>query len=279
MWAGPQPLLFYHPLTGVPANGGVFVPDVGGVATVSLQGCGGSFIWDGRNSSGQFVAGGVYTMEFSASAPSAPSVNYTDQVSVLRVADQNGMAIYNSAGELVRHFQIPQGAPSYLQFSAGGFVPASGSAGVRISWGTGPSDSAQWNGFNDSGTLVSPGVYLVVLTTQAAGQAPSKFEGSLQVLAVPSDLLRGALAAPNPMRREDRTLKVFTPALQSGDTVRARLYRLDGSLLAQTAGTGSGLSLALPDSLAGGVYLLNLEAFSPSTGKSQNTTLKLAVLR
>ena len=272
----PTDLGSYHPLSGVEVHGGAFVPDAGGSVTYGLLGAGNGFTWDGRNSSGQFVAGGSYSVTFDQPSFSGPDLLYTAPATVLRASSQSSLDIYNSAGELVRHYNVPVGQASFLHMDPS-FVPQPGSA-LKIDWGSAVGSGISWDGLDSRGQRVSSGTYLVKLTQTTAGAFSTLYSGTVIVLEAPSEPLQGLLAAPNPIRPGTGMISVRAPALGSGDALKAGLYNLAGELILQGAGLGPQLDMPLPPSLASGVYLLIVEAHTEQ-GVAGRRTLKVAVAR
>jgi hypothetical protein len=228
------------------------------------------------NSNGQLVAAGVYTVEFTETTGATP-VSFVAQATVLTVESQSSLSIFNSAGEVVDYFPLVPGAAAYLDLSSDSFVPGPGK-GVTISWGPG-ADSMQWDGVNSAGEQVASGVYTVQITSQSPGSALVTLKGLVQVVDASTDLLGGALLAPNPIAGSGQTLHIYAPNLQASDSLEVGLYDLAGQLVAKAYGEGSGMQMTLPNEAAGGIYLVVLQARSAETGASQRKVLKLAVLR
>jgi flagellar hook assembly protein FlgD len=274
VYTGPL-MMYNHGLTGVTTTDGAFVPGSGVDAVFQLQGAGGTFTWDGLNSSGQVVQAGVYTLEFIQTNSPATG-NFPTQVTVLSSQNQGSVSIFNSAGELVQYFPLISGSAAYLSFSENSIVP--GTSGVKISWGTAGADSVTWNGLDSGGAQVASGVYKVVVTTQSPGSPEITLVGSIQVLDPSSDLLSGAVVAPNPLGAPGQSLTVYAPGLSASDSLAIGLYDLAGQLVAQSYGEGPKQSLTVPSSAAGGIYLVVLRAHSVETGANRRKVCKLAVI-
>jgi len=277
--------MVYTNMTGASVLGAnSFCPDLGGQAVFTLAGTeGATATWDGKSSQGQLVQGGVYTVvlvENPENSPGNPAFSVTLTVDVLRTQQaDSGVAIYNSAGELVRHITRVPGSAQFLKVSPSSFVEGKQGAGARISWGPSEIDSAGWDGSNDAGALVGPGLYEVTIVTEVAGQPASKHTAFVQVIGQTGGLLDGAAAVPNPVPSGDSTLLLSIPNAAATDSVQVRLYTLAGGLVVQTSGGGPQILLDLPPGLSGGVYLVALQDYSPTQGLSQRSMLKIAILR
>ncbi|HTB22864.1 MAG TPA: T9SS type A sorting domain-containing protein [bacterium] len=279
VYTAPEMLMFNHAITGISTVDGAFVPGPGAAAVFQLNGANGVFTWSGTNSNGQMTASGVYTVEFTESNGPNP-VTYSVDATVLALQTQSNVSIFNSAGELVDYFPVT-GSAAFLSVGQNGqdsFIPGQGK-GILITWGPGAGDSMYWNGTNANGIQVASGTYLVEVTTQSAGDPVVTRKGVIVVMDPNADLLAGAAIGPNPLAVRGEPLTVFAPALAAGDFLEVEIYDLAGQLVAQSYGEGPKLQLSLPDSAAGGVYLVVLRARNAQTGVTQRRVLKLAVIR
>jgi hypothetical protein len=278
VYALPGDLGVWHPLCGVQSLDGPFVPDLGGSASFLLTGTGASFTWDGRNQNGQFVAGGTYSVVFQEPSAVGPPTLYTASATVIRTPSSSAIDIFNSAGEIVRHIPLNGTQPTSLDL-APSFVPDPNGPGLKISWGAGAADSTAWDGLNAQGQPVSSGVYRVSLVQQTPGAYSTVFSKDVTVIAAPSAPLDGLVVGPNPLRDADGgVIQLRLPGLQSGDPAHVGLYNLAGELVAQSAGFGPQQELWVPSSLAGGVYLVAVEAHNAG-GVSARRVLRIAVVK
>ena len=238
---------------------------------------GGSFSWDGFNANGQIVLPGVYTVEFTEIGVQPP-IQYVVEVTVLPAPIEGKVTVFNSAGEVVQSFSPVAGEAEFLNLSAPAFVPKIG-GGVSIAWGSGTESSVQWNGLSAAGTPVAAGVYRVEISTQQPGGSVKTLDGFVQVLGVSGQLLDGFLAAPNPLAGRGQALYLDAPGLGPQDSLRVSLYNLLGQLVLRYEGLGPSERMNVPGNLAGGIYLLVLDAHSASGGVAQRKVVKLAVIR
>lgn len=271
------PLYFYHQPSSAVALGGPFVPDANGTASFQLLGAGQNNVvsWDGRNQGGQWVAGGTYQVVFQGQAPDGTSQTLVVTATVIRQQSASTLAIYNSAGELVRHFSISLTAVSGLVLSAQSLVPGKGSVGIQVS--TSPTAAVSWDGLNDQGQRVAGGLYQVKLVKEDPGASSDQFSAWIQVINAPSSLLEGLAAGPNPVAAGQGSLEIRLPALDDTAQVQVGLYALDGELVEQNAASGNLDTLPLPHGIAGGVYLLVVQA--RDHGLAERKVIKIAVIR
>jgi hypothetical protein len=275
--AQPERLHFFNAITGVNALQPSFVPDLGGSGVVFLQGPDQAWTWDGKGSQGQWMGSGVYLVQFEMTDSFGLKSTYTQALTVLRSPSQTGVDVFNSAGERVRHWEVPGSPVRYLRLNSTQFVPDGVGSGLKISWDDDPAAALVWDGLNDAGARVTSGVYQVRVTREEAGSASSVLKTSVVVLNAPGPLLQDAAAGPSPLPAGTRVLHVAAPSLGPADRLTGRLYSLDGGLVATGAALGPAMDLSLP-SLAGGVYLVELDAQSQD-GRRDRRTLKLAVVR
>lgn len=272
VYAPDQPLLFYRQVTGAKALGSAFIPDEGGSLAVQLQGAGALWSWDGRNSGGQWVQSGAYTLVFTGGGDGGDPVSFSVAAQVLRSGASDSVDVFNSAGERVRHYPLRLGAVSGLKLSADRFVPGQ-SQDLGLDWGG--SAGLAWDGRDDAGRKVASGLYEVRINKHEAGSGTLVLRASVLVLETPSALLAGALAGPSPLRRGQR-LRLLAPALGASGRLKAVLYDLAGERVLNGEGRGPALELPGTDALAGGAYVLAVEA--EEDGTYEQKLLKLALI-
>ncbi len=277
-----QGLGIYAQPTGLSAAGTGFVPDQGGRGLFQVAGPDLTLAWDGTNTGGQYVAGGTYTAVLTSRDPFGKVTTFTSQVAVIRQPSTLQVDIYNSAGELVRHFEAARkdpGAGNELALSSPSFVPPPGAGpGLTIRFGDGSGDTLSWDGRNDQGGLVQSGSYEVRVFGQEAG-GQSLMTDTVTVVDAGESPLAAVVAAPNPAGADGGPVELLlsAPAVYP---VEARVYDEAGELVAAFSAPGgsSRLSWNPREGDAPGVYLVVLQT-REAGGNLAGRTLKVALVR
>lgn len=256
-----------------------FIPDAGGVGLVDAVGSGLTLQWDGRNSSGQLADSGLYTMVLTLTDPFGTSSTYSAALQSIRVTESVEIRIFNSAGELVRHFEglTTTAGASRLDLSASGFIP--GGTPLKIQYSS--TDWQGWDGRNDRGEPVAPGSYLIHAISSKDGQQTVLTRDVVVLDAPGADPFDGALAGPSPLLPSDSVLRILMPAMPLSVPVTARVYALSGELVATLSDRAPDGSLNLDVEgahLAAGILLIDLVG-PDSDGRMVRKTLKAAILR
>ncbi|HTA16239.1 MAG TPA: hypothetical protein VK786_00660, partial [bacterium] len=100
----------------------------------------------------------------------------------------------------------------------------------------------------------------------------------VQVIDPATDLLVGAVLAPNPLVGA-HTLYIYAPGLGASDSMRLGFYDLAGQMVVQAYGQGPSRQLIVPNDVSGGVYLVVMEARSAETGAFERRVFKVALVR
>lgn len=269
--------------TSLRAEGSAFTPDGGGLGLVEAVGTGMVLGWNGRNSAGQYVNSGAYTLVLETKDPFGVSTTFSATLSVIRAPQSLQVSIFNSAGERVRQFSSTAPAPATAlppRLSSPGFVPkAEGGADLSIRYGSAPGDAVIWDGRNDQGTRVASGTYLITITTQR-GNAKSAWDQDVVLMSLQDGgPLVGAFAAPNPASGTGTW--VHLPAATPGQAVHARAFNLAGECVAELSSDDANRPMLWPfgdGSPASGVYLLALDC-RDAQGLLRRQILKVAVTR
>jgi hypothetical protein len=253
--------------------GGAFIPDLGQVGTLTLQGISMTLAWDGTNSSGQFVSSGAYTITVLITDQYGRATTLSAVEQVLRQPVGYLVQIYNNAGELVREWDLRDGNWR-LALQGNGTVDQGGIALMALPNGA----ELIWDGTSALGQPVSQGVYILKV---------ERDDGSGQTLSTRQIMLlrRGALlahkpyAAPNPVPAGASAVVIFLGGLNPEGSVRAGLYSLSGGLVANAALLSAGSELRLPlGHAAAGIYIASVEWVS-SNAVLERHLVKVAVLR
>jgi len=247
-----------------------------------------SVVWEGGNDDGQWVGGGMYYLKVETKDSFGKVTTYTREISVVDARPQQFLTIYNSAGERVRRIELPAGTLySELKLSEQAFAmeaQAGPSNGYKLELrsAAGVSSQVEWDGLTDQGARVRGGSYSVVLVSKQGISESKVVTRSFIVLdAGADDPLKNSVAAPNPLKGQDRELQIsYAPAaMSSGQRVTAELYTLSGERVASGSdSTGMGrLVLGLPQ-LSSGVYFVRLQLMSGMQSE-KSKTLKISIVR
>ena len=159
-----QPVsLFQLSTTSITSANGVVSVYVGGVLVAT---------WDGTSADGTPVLNGSYFIKVDNINPLGSVTTVTQEVTVSRSLSTITVAVYNEAGEIVKHLyaQVTAsvGEPlQYLSLSAPVIQPGDPAAAGTPSSTTirveipGGGVTLVWNGTNDSGSFVTNGQYFV----------------------------------------------------------------------------------------------------------------------
>jgi flagellar hook assembly protein FlgD len=179
-------------------------------------------VWQGDNSGGQIVDNGMYYFKMETVDAFGNVSAYTKEVTVLGNAGGNSLAIYNSAGELVKNIPLTSYPSDLTDFDfsgqpgassgtmAGGFDPSTGQPRgqlkLELSDTAGASHAYTWDGTNDQGSPVSSGVYTVKLVKNELGHLRIVKTKSLTVINAQGSPAQAsaasAVAGPNPLMGE-----------------------------------------------------------------------------
>ena len=255
-----------------------------------LSSGGKSLYWNGVTDNGGMVSGGIYYFKVEQVDPFGAVTSYTIPIQVIEPKGENKISIFNSAGELVyeESFRSLTFTVSDLALLSTSFAPSFDATGLALSKldgylrdGNGGSYAWNWDGRNSNGTVVSPGVYSIVLLMDAPAGGQQKVIKQVQVLAaLDSNDASPAIYGVHPIT--DASLKgglVLTYRSAATSSVRARIYNLAGELIAEAAdGSPSGSLILRPGSMSSGIYIIEFEYRTPS-GSNTRSNIKAAILR
>jgi hypothetical protein len=198
-------------------------------------------------------------------------VDYETNLSVIRQDREVKVEVYNSAGELVKHFdQSVSGTGSSTGISLDKTHLTEGQ-NLNINYGLG---SIPWNGTNDAGQMVQSGEYLVKVTRSTGMGQTEVFSQSVTVVNGVSNSLSTALVGPNPAQASDGKVSIYLdPSTPNTTQVRGIVYSLTGELVAQISNQGhpSRLEWMLSGREASGIYFVRLQAREASGTKTSRT--------
>ena len=272
-------------------------PTLGGApVTVDLSGlgtAGGDIIWNGGNQGGQWVANGVYYVKVTSTDPFGAITTHTESVNVIRVENQESIEIFNSAGEVVRKFDLTGLSSTVQNFSLDlpngqSAVPAStnastgavtGGVNLTLNLANGGTQFLYWDGMGSQGAPLQSGSYLLELVRTEPGQT-----STIKTLAVTlvqsknssaQSVAASAKVGPNPVAKGSPIKVQFTPNKQNW--VQARLYNESGELIAQAVDLGGTGLIILGNGCSSGIYLVDFEVHGGELVVARRV-LKVAVI-
>ena len=269
-----DPTNFESQIIGAPIGGRLpMAISISGVGAGSPP----SIVWQGDNDNGQTVSNGTYYFKLESTDSFGKTTALIKEVVVLGNTGGNSLAIYNSAGELVRNLPLTTLPSDLIDFTlvdteaiATGDT-ANGSSGqnglkMNLRDANGNTHPWAWDGRNDKGQPVASGTYTVQLVHTELGAPTTVKSISVTVLQAPNESLQaslgGALVVPAPWRpggmSGDFALIVYKPL--PGKEGVAKCYNLAGELVALGLDANNQGQVQIPVSkLASGVYVVDFE--------------------
>jgi hypothetical protein len=259
-------------VAGPQSSGAPVLVDLGGLGAPS-----GDLVWNGSNQGGQWVSNGVYYVKVTSTDPFGNVTTTTESVNVIGVENQESVEIFNSAGEVVRKFDL-SGVTSTVQnmalnLPAGQSAVAAstnpvtgavtGGVNLTLNLGNGGTQPLFWDGMGSGGAPLQSGTYLVELVRTQPGQTSTIKTVAVTLLEAKNNSAQAVAASakvgPNPVLKGGDVIVHYKPNAQNW--VVAKLYNESGEMVAQAADFGSG-ALNFGKGFSGGIYMLDFEVRS-----------------
>lgn len=260
--------------------------------------------WDATNPNGTKVTNGTYMVKIDSTDPFGVTTTVTHSVSVIIGRNTLEVAVYNEAGEAVKHFSEAEllnmvaGAGGSLlaaDFDVGkaklsstviapSYSSSSGSdQAVTITLGSGR--SFVWDGRGDNGNILTSGHYFLEIKSIMQNQPDQQMVMSIKVQNSGANAILGVVLAPNPINLTQTTQAKFIVNLTSGQVsgTEVKLYTVAGELIKSLYSVPGNPSLVKWDlsqsNLSSGTYLAVVEMQSANGGVIGRQILKVVVLR
>ncbi len=258
-----------------------------GVSTTTLSIAGvGLVSWDGTTQDGTPVTNGQYFIKVQNTDPLGVVTAVSQTVGVNRSLSTLSVAVYNEAGEVVRHLyqSVLAGGGADIQsmaLSSNSVEPGSpagspSSSPMTISLSVpGGGVTVTWDGTNDQGGMLTNGQYFVQaswLGTQG-NQAVTR-----QVWLMDSQRgMTGRLSVAPNLLAGNQTTAVFTVDSSPDLTLKVRVYDVAGELVGTVKGpAGSDQAAWNAQGMASGLYFTVVDVEGPN-GLVGRKTAKLLV--
>jgi hypothetical protein len=274
-----EDLAMYQAPTGLSTVIPSFLPDQGGAGVLNILGPSLPLVWSGQSNSGQIVDSGLYYVTLEVLDSFGKSETWTAPLTVLRSDSSTVVEVYNSAGELVWHRSLSPLAPGRVTLSDSSLIPGASGAGLKISFGSGPSDFVVWDGNGSLGQALTSGTYMVKVDQQSGSGGKSTFSYAVTLLQPSPGVFDWLAAAPNPVRSGTSSVMVSLQGAAPGVIAWGEAYSLAGEHVGTLSYVSAGnLRWDLPGGLASGVYILHVSA-RDSQGRLKTAPVKVAVLK
>jgi flagellar hook assembly protein FlgD len=273
-------------------------PTAGGApVSVDIRGLGipgGDPVWNGTNQGGQFVSNGVYYVKVSSSDPFGNTTTVTTPVNVLGVQNQEMVEIFNSAGEVVRKFDL-SGLTSTAQNLSVNLGPGqeavaavtnpatgaqSGGVSMTLTLANGGRQILYWDGLSSNGDALQSGTYMIELVRSEPGQSSTVKSVSVTLLdskdSSAQSVAASAWVGPNPVQQGAPILVHYKPGAQAW--AQGKLFNLAGELVEESSDGGVTGIVRFIRHLAPGIYLVDFEVRRNETILARRA-LKVAVVK
>ena len=245
--------------------------------------------WDATGTDGSKVTEGTYLVKIDSVDPFGVTTTVTKNVSVIIGRDTLQVAVYNEAGEIVKHFTETE-IKNLIAGAAGNLLPEDFDVGkIRISANTisptnsntsGPNQTITvtlgsgrsfiWDGRGDNGNILSSGTYFMEVKSDMQNKAPQQIVMTLHVLDGNSGQLGDAVLGPNPVDlNKTKTAIFYINNLSNQVTeIKVKIYTVAGELTDVVANTPGDLTQVPWDlnqaRMASGAYFAVVEFNGPS---------------
>ena len=240
--------------------------------------------WDATNSQGGKVTNGTYLVKVDSTDPYGVTTSITQNISVAITRDTLSVAVYNEAGEIVKHFTQAEvqsliagsnGVLSPEDFNVGKIKISSSTISPSYSNTTGPGQtltvtlgsgrSFTWDGRGDNGNILTSGEYFIEVESAVQGSTKQQIVMPIHVQDNNASSLSDVVLGPNPVKLSQATVANFYFNNLSNDVtgIAVKIYTVAGELT-QTLNNTPGNLAMIPwnlsqANLASGTYLAVVE--------------------
>jgi uncharacterized repeat protein (TIGR01451 family) len=208
--------------------------------------------WNATNSSGGTVSNGTYIVKVDSTDPFGVTTTVTHNVTVSIATSTLQIAVYNSAGEVVKTFTQQQiqtlvaGANGALTpadynvaeagISSGLLIPSytnSGGPGSTVTVTLGSGRGFTWNGTGNNGQILASGHYFIQMTSFTPGGPQQQTIMGITIQDNNNNAINGVVLAPNPVNLSQTTQATFliNTGLTQVDSVKVKIYTVAGELV------------------------------------------------
>ncbi|MFP4465979.1 MAG: hypothetical protein ACLFP1_02905, partial [Candidatus Goldiibacteriota bacterium] len=263
----------------------VFSPDDGGKAVFNIDGA--VYEWDGKNTQGGDAENGKYYIHAEVKDKYGFVHSVIKEVMLLTNNVSTTVNIYNSAGELVKTIPVDTiGATGSDDME---IIP---SAPDAFSPGEGDRQYAEihymgevvtWDGTNNSGMIVSNGVYMIELVNIDENGVKTVKTGDITVLHNGYEIFGNVRVLPNPVDLKQSRDVVFRFNAMENTEIYVKIYNMAGELITNIEALNGENEIrwrVLSDErkIASGLYIAVMFGVT-DTGMQKREIIKFTIMR
>ena len=259
--------------------------------------------WDATNPNGVKVTDGTYLVKITSTDPYGVTTSVNQNVSVVIGRNTLQLAVYNEAGEIVKHFTQTE-IQNLIAGSGGTLLPADYDVGkIKISSTTlspsysnttGPNQtvtvtlgsgrSFTWDGRGDNGNILTTGTYFIEVESALENKPKEQVVMSIHVLDNNANSVGDVVLGPNPVKLSQTKLANFYINNLSNEVtgIMVKIYTVAGELTQTLHNTPGNLTMVAWDlsqaSVASGTYYAVVEMRS-QTGVISRKIVQVVVIR
>ena len=260
---------------------------LGEAVTVSLLGTPVA-AWDGTGQNGTLVSNGKYILKVECTDAYAVVTTVAQNITVNLAFSYVALAVYNEAGEIVRHLYqgaVTTGSAMQSILLSSNFIQPDAPSGsgtpsftlIQLSLTSG-GVTKSWDGTNDQGSVVTNGQYFVEASwvNGKDGYGPTVTQ-KVAVIAGGAGLVPGNVVAQPNVLTGGQTTVTLKVASSLSLTLKARFYNLAGELVGVAQGSPGSNQLTWDTAgMASGLYIAVVDLYGPN-GFVQRKTTRLVV--
>jgi hypothetical protein len=250
--------------------------------------------WDGTDNSNNLVSNGSYQIKIDSASNTGMVTSVSQRAIVARTLTSVSGIVYNSAGEAIRNlYNLVDDAKGLIMenlvLSTSTIKPSASSA-VSLTGGTpteveiaiqtsGSSVTLVWDGTNNNGSCVSPGVYSVNINwNDGAGHTQNI---SREITVLPGTAAPGlAVAKPNVLNATNGMTTTFDATnVSNAYSIQVQIYTMAGEKV-RSLSSFSGFPQVgwIATGMASGIYIATVNIQNASGGTVGIQRLKVLVL-
>jgi uncharacterized repeat protein (TIGR01451 family) len=255
--------------------------------------------WDGTNNSGVPVTNGSYLIQVDNMGQNGVVTSVSQKAIVNRSLANISAAVYNGAGEKVRDLYNVINDPLGINMTNVSLSASTFKAGVNNALANGtPGTSGNmnlayvyietsgdpvtlsWDGTNNGGTIVTPGVYTIsVHWNDGSGNTA---DISRNIIVIGSYGVSGTvIAKPNVLNQSNGFITTFDAGtVQNAYSMKVRIYATSGQLVKALQSSPGQLQVQWDTSagVASGIYIASVEVDGASGGMISRQKLKVLMI-